>query len=200
MRAGVTQLAVGGETDDKLISASNPAPVYSPGGFFTVSAAFNRPGNTTAYVAHQRVADSTSAATVAELTGVARATGEAVRIEKARLRKTGTSLTNAQFRVHFFRTMPTVSVNDAGVFDNGSGVLALADISGYLGAIDITMDKAATVGSRGAGVPTTGNSITCEAAGTSGHETSIWFVIEALAAYVPANGETFTLTIEAARS
>lgn len=181
------------------VSELNPVPGYSPGGFFTVSASFTRPADTTAYSAGDRVADSAGAATVLEFTNVARATSEAVRIERIRMRKTGTSLANASFRVHIFRTLPTVGVNDNGVF-NAAGSLALADIAGYVGSVDVTMDKAGTIGARGVGVPATGAGITCEAAGTSGHETSLWAVVEALAAYTPVSGETFTVTIEAARS
>jgi hypothetical protein len=181
---------------NQVIEAS---PVVCPDGFFTASASFTRPADTTAYAAGDRVADSTSAATVLELTNVARGTLQAVRIERVRLRKTGPALTNAQFRVHLFRLLPTVNVNDNGVF-NASSVLALADITGYVGSVDVTMDKAAVIGARGVGAPTTGSGITCEAAGTSGHETSLWAVIEALAAYTPASAETFTLTLEAARS
>lgn len=174
-------------------------PVKSPDGFFTVSAAFNRPADTNAYTAGDRVANSTSAAVVLELTGVARATGEAIRIERLRMRKTGPSLTNASFRVHLFRTLPVVSVNDNGAF-NAAGVLALADIAGRIGSFDITMDYAAVIGAHGIGVPAKGAGQTCDAAGAVGHETSIWAIIEATAAYTPASGETFTLTLEAARS
>jgi len=193
-------LPVSSTAGGAAVSSTNPEPVYSPGGFFTVSANFTRPADTTAYAQYDRVADSTSAATVLEFTNVARATGEAVRVERIRLRKTGTSLTNAQFRVHLFRTLPTVSANDNAAFSTGGSVLAVADIAGYVGTIDITMDKSGTVGARGVGVPTAGTGITCEAAGTSGHETSLWCVIEALAAYTPISGEVFTVTLEAAKS
>jgi hypothetical protein len=176
-----------------------PTPVYTPGGLFTAAVAFNRPADTAAYLAGDRVADSTSAATVLEFTNVARAIGEAVRIERVRLRKTGPSLTNASFRVHLFRLQPTVNVNDNGIF-NASNVLALADINGYVGSVDITMDKAAVIGARGVGVPTAGTGITAEAAGQASHTLSLWAVIEALAAYTPVSGETFTLTLEGLRS
>ncbi len=174
-------------------------PVKTPDGFFTRSSSFARPANTTAYAVGDRVANATSSAAVLEFTHVAREAGEAVRIERLRLRKTGPVLTNAQFRVHLFRTLPTVNVNDNGVFNNAN-VLAIADIAGYVGAFDVTMDLAAAIGARGVGVPLVGGGITCEAAGVDDHETSLWAVIEARAAYAPASGETFTLTIEAARS
>jgi hypothetical protein len=133
------------------------APVYTADGFFTASAAFTRPANTTAYAIGGRVADLTASATVVEFTNVARATAEAIRVERLRMRKTGTG-------------------------------------------IDVTMDVAAAIGAQGIGLPTKGSGITCEAAGTTGHETSLWAVVEALAAYGPASAETFTLTIEGARS
>ena len=183
----------------EVVDPGHPLPSYSPGGFFTATASFTRPADTTAYATGDRVADLTASATVLEFSSMARATGEAVRIERARIRKSGATLTNASFRLHLFRTLPTVSVGDNGVF-NASNVLALSDVAGYVGSIDIAMDKAAAVGARGVGVPSVGSGITCEAAGAAGHETSLWAVVEALAAYVPASGETFTVTLEAARS
>lgn len=176
-------------------------PVYNADGFFTASAAFARPADTTAYAVGDRVADSTSAATVVEFTNVARAAGEAVRIEAVRMRKTSAALSNASFRVHLFRTLPTVSVNDNGSFNPSSaGVLAVSDIAGRIGHFDITMNFAGAAGAQGIGAPSVGSGRTCEAAGAVGHETSLWAVVEALAAYGPASGETFTITLEAARS
>jgi hypothetical protein len=167
-------------------------------GFFTSSAAFARPADTAAYLAGDRVADSTTAATVLSFNNVHRAASDAIRLERVRIRKTSALLTNAQFRVHLFRLLPTVSVNDNGIF-NAAGVLALADIAGYIGRFDITMDSAGVIGARGSGVPAVGSGISCEAAATGGSDASLWAVIEALAAYVPSSAETFTITLEGAR-
>lgn len=175
--------------------------VASPDGFFTASAQFQRPNDTNAYAQYDRVADSTGAATVLEFPNVMRATGEAVRIERVRMRKTSATLANATFRLHFFRTPPAVAVHDNGAFSSNAGTtLAVADIAGYIGTVDVVMDKAGTVGARGVGVPSAGSGITAEAAGTVDHERSLWCVVEALAAYAPAAVETFTVTLEAARS
>ena len=92
-----------------------------------------------------------------------------------------------------------ICVGDNGAF-NSSGALALANIEGHVGYVDVTMDLAAAIGARGVGAPATGSGITCEAAGASGHETSLWVLIEARATYIPANGETFYITVEGARS
>lgn len=178
-----------------------PNQVRTADGFFTASAQFQRPADTNAYAQYDRVANSTGAATVLEFPNVMRATGEAVRIERVRMRKTSITLANASFRLHFFRTPPIVAVHDNGAFSSNAGAtLAVADIAGYIGTVDVIMDKAGTVGSRGVGVPSAGSGITAEAAGTVGHERSLWCVVEALAAYAPASGESFTVTLEAARS
>lgn len=183
------------------VSSASPMPAYTPGGLLTVTASFARPSDTTTYAAGDLVANSTTAGSVAaaELVGAVRGTGEAIRIERVRLRKSGPSMTNASFRAHLFRIAPVVSVGDNGAF-NSSGALALANIEGHVGYVDVTMDLAAAIGARGVGAPATGSGITCEAAGASGHETSLWVLIEARATYIPANGETFYITVEGARS
>ncbi|CAN5320013.1 hypothetical protein BH10PSE1_BH10PSE1_00900 [soil metagenome] len=187
--------------DAEPVTPASPLPSYSPGGLLTVSASFVRPADTAVYASGDLAANSTSAGAVVpvELIGATRALGEAIRIERVRLRKSGPSLTNAAFRVHLFRKPPGVSVGDNAAFTT-SGVLALADIDGHVGQVDVVMDLAAAIGARGVGLPAAGSGITCEAAGPTGHATSLWALIEARAAYAPVSGETFTLTIEGARS
>lgn len=187
--------------DAQAVTMATPLPVWTPGGLATVSASMVRPSDAVAYAVGDLVANSTTAGAVVpvELTGAMRGTGEAIRIERVRLRKSGPALTNAAFRVHLFRKAPTVSVGDNAAF-NAAGVLALADIDGHVGHADVTMDLAAAAGARGVGLPSTGAGITCETSGAVGHETSLWAVIEARAAYAPVSGETFVLTIEGARS
>ena len=194
-------MAFGAVGDDaQAVTPASPLPGWTPGGLMCVSASVTRPADATAYAAGDLVANSTTAGAVTplELFGATRAAGEAIRIERVRLRKTGVGLTNAGFRVHLFRKAPVVSVGDNGVF-NVSGVLALADIEGHVGAVDLVMDTAAAIGARGAGLPSSGAGITCESAGTAGHETSLWALIEARGAYAPVSGEAFHVTIEGAR-
>lgn len=195
-------LAYGGLGEDaQAVTTMTPLPAWTPGGLLTVTASLARPADTTAYAVGDLVANSLSAGLVValELTGATRAAGEAVRIERVRLRKSAPGLTNAAFRVHLFRKPPSVSVGDNGVF-NASGVLALADIEGHVGAVDVVMDTAAVIGARGVGLPSVGAGMTCESAGGTGHETSLWALIEARGAYTPAAGETFHVTLEGARS
>lgn len=187
--------------DAQAVTAATPLPAWSPGGLLTVTASVVRPADTTAYAAGDLVANNVTAGAVAplELIGTTRAAGEAVRIERVRLRKSGTGLSNAAFRVHLFRKAPVVSVGDNGVF-NASGILALADIDGHVGSVDVVMDLAAAIGARGVGLPSSGSGMTCESAGGVGHETSLWALIEARGAYAPVSGETFYVTLEGARS
>lgn len=187
--------------DARAVTAAAPLPVYGPGGLMTVTASFSRPSDMTAYATGDLVANSTTTGAVlaVELVGAARVAGEAMRIERVRLRKSGQSLSNAAFRVHLFRKAPAATIGDNGVF-SAAGVLALSDIEGHVGWADVTMDVAAATGARGAGLPAVGAGITCEPTGGPGHDTSLWALIEARAAYAPASAETFTLTLEGARS
>lgn len=196
--APVSAMAFGQVDEEaRMISADTPLPVTSPGGFFVAQAAFARPADTTAYAAGDRVADKTAAATLLEIPGVVRAAGDAARIERVRLSsgRAAPTLSNASFRVHLFDRAVTVTAADNAAF-SASGVLAVADIAGYLGSVDVTFDRAGTVGARGAGVPAIGAGIT--AAPPVG--TSIFAVVEALAAYTPASAEAFTVAVEGARA
>lgn len=172
-------------------------PVFTPGGFITLSRTFIRPNDTTPYAANDLVANSTTAGLVVPLTfdDAVRVPGEAIRFERARLRKTTATLTNASFRVCLLRKLPILSVGDNGVFDNAN-VMAIDNIDEYVGAFDLVMDKAAASGARGVGVPTVGAGITVVP-----HEgTTIYALIQANAAYTPGAQEQFTLTLEGART
>lgn len=195
-------VAYGGLGDAaQAVTAARPLPVYGPRGLLTVPASFSRPADTTAYAAGDLMANSTTAGLVApaELVGATRAAGEAIRVERIRLRKSGASLTNAAFRVHLFSKPPSVTVGDNAAFA-AAGVLALSDIEGHVGSVDVILDTAGVIGARGVGVPMTGAGITCESGGGTGVETSLWALIEARAAYAPSSGETFFVTLEGARS
>lgn len=186
------------DENGRVLGGAQPLSAYSPGGLITLTANLTRPNDATAYASGDLIANSTVAGSVVPLTfaDAVRAGGEAVRIERARLRKSGTSLVNASFRVLIMRGLPTLSVGDNGVLDNAN-VLAISDISDYVGAFDITMDKAAANGARGVGVPTVGAGITVVPAAGG---TTLYALIQATAAYTPVSGETFTLTLEGARS
>lgn len=162
-----------------------------------IQASFTRPADTTAYAAGDLVANSTTAGSVVPLSfaGAVRTTGDCVRIERVRIEKSGTSLTNASFRLHLFEASPTPTVGDNGVYNN-SGVLASNNVLNYVGAFPVTMTNSGSDGAVGFGVPATGGGVTCSP--TSG--TTLYGFLEVTAAYTPASAEVFYVVIEGYRT
>lgn len=148
---------------------------------------FTRPADTTAYASGDLVANSTTAGSVTPVTiAVGRgASGSAATgmLRRARLRKSGTSVTNAQFRVHIYNTASITFANG----DNAAW--STNAMSGYLGSLDVTVDRAFTDGAAGVGVPTIGSEVTFITQ-------NVYAVVEARAAYTPANAEVFTVELE----
>lgn len=157
------------------------------------SAQLTRPANTTPYSIGDLVDSTTTAGSVTGFVfaNAVRNAGEAFRCERIRLRKSGTSLTNASFRVYLCRALPTFSVGDNGVL-NTAGALAIDDIKYVVGWFDLVMDRSATSGARGVGVPNAGGAISLVP--FSG--TTLYCFVEALAGYTPLSGELWDATLE----
>jgi hypothetical protein len=171
--------------DGEPISSSNLLPV---GGLVAnPSASFTRPADTNAYASGDLVANSTVAGSVVAMTlTAARVAAGSFLLRRIKLHKSGTSVTNASFRVHFFRAAPATITNG----DNG--VFSVSGVADYLGAMDVAIDRAFTDGAVGFGVPMIGSELSVKLA--SG--TSIRALIEARGAYTPVSEEVFTLTLE----
>jgi hypothetical protein len=147
------------------------------------SANFTRPGDTTAYASGDLVANSTTAGQVTPMTfSLARVTGRGGMIRRARLRKNGTSITNASFRLHLYSASPTPANGDNSAWSTDKA-------ANYVGAMDFTVDKAFTDGAAGNGVPMIGSEIIFTA-------DTYYGLLEARGAYTPANGETFDVSLE----
>jgi hypothetical protein len=155
----------------------------------TPSSNFTRPANTTAYASGQLVANTVTAGSVVPLSWTAaRVAAGSFMIRRAKLKKSGTTITNATFRLHFFESAPGLT--------NGDGGTLATNENGYLGAIDLDMTGAnghvwldsATV----IGVPNVGSEMNAKLA--SGQ--TIYGLLEARGAYVPVSGETLTVTLE----
>lgn len=176
------------ETGRLTITSDTSAPVntYEAGFGAVASANFTRPSDTTAYASGDLVANSTTAGSVTPLTftSAVRAAGGVTRVERIRLRKSGTSTTNASFRVHLYSSSPTAANGDNGAFSTA--------VSNYIGAVDVVIDRAFSDGAAGAGVPLVGSAMTF----TIPSGTSLFGLIEARAAYTPASGEVFTAIAE----
>lgn len=167
------------------ISSSNP--LITGGIVANPSANFTRPSDTTAYASGDLVANSTTAGSVVPMQlSVGRIAAGSGVIRRAKLHKSGTSVTNSSFRAHFFRAAP------ATVTNGDNGVFSVSGVSDYLGAFDISIDRAFTDGAAGLGVPVTGSELSFKL--TSGQV--VFVLLEARAAYTPASAEVFTLTLE----
>lgn len=149
-----------------------------------------RPADTTAYASGDLVANSTTAGSVTPISfaSVVLAEGGCVRVERARLFKTGTSTTNASFRLHLFNATPSTIANG----DNAAFLTARA---GYVGALDVTIDRAFSDGSHGAGISLTGSPMTL----TIPSGTTLYGLLEARGAYTPASAEVITAVLEVYR-
>jgi hypothetical protein len=173
-------LALATEANPAFVSAqiaSNP------------SANFTRPSDTTAYASGDLVANSTTAGSVTPLSWTAPryATGSG-QIKRVRLSKSNTTTTNAQFRVHFYTSSPTIA--------NGDNAAWSTSLSGYLGSVDCDMTgtsgRVFTDAAGVVGVPAVGTEITFDLSSGS----TIYGLVEARAAYTPANAEVFTCVLE----
>lgn len=155
---------------------------------WNVSASFTRPADTTAYASGDLVANSTTAGSVAPMTftlGNSTGVGQ-TRITRVRLNKSGTSVSNASFRLHLFQAAPATFANG----DNGTwSTTGSAD---YLGNIDIAVSWAFTDGAAGFGAAPAGSELMIRTAAGK----ALYGVLEARGAYTPASGETFTVTLE----
>ena len=171
------------------VTDDNPLPVGGQIGGFVArpSATFTRPANTNQYTSGDLVANDVAAGSVVPMSfAISRVTGAGGLLRRIWLRKTGAVLTNASFRVHLYSEAPAVTNGDNGAWlTNGAGA--------YVGSLDVVMDKAFTDGAGGNGVPAIGSDITFTA-------DTYYALIEARAAYTPASGEQFTLSLELLRN
>lgn len=179
------------------IASGTNLPVVSNNSEVKLSVSFTRPANTTAYAAGDLVANDTAFGSVTPLafSNAVRTAGDCVRIDRARIFKSNTVLTNASFRLHLFEAIPVPSVGDNAAF-NSSSALATTGALTYLGSIPITAGNSCSDGANGSGVPSVGTAITC--APSSG--TTIYGLLEVTAAYTPTSSETFTVILEGFRT
>lgn len=160
----------------------------SGGARIAAAATFNRPADTTAYASGDLVANSVTAGSVTPLTfDLGNTAGGGGEVKRAKIRKSGTTVTNASFRLHLYSAAPVPTNGDNGAW--------LTDgVANYLGWIDVTVDKAFGDGAAGVGVPTVGTGV------VFGTVATLYGLLEARGAYTPASAETFGAELEVARS
>jgi hypothetical protein len=154
--------------------------------FYVSSATFTRPADTTAYASGDLVANSTTASAVAPLSlSMPRANGIVRRVRI--IKSDETDVANASFRVHLYTSSPTVT--------NGDNSAWLTTVSGWLGSLDVTVDKAFTTDAIGVGTFATGHGVGL-VFDLSPITPTIYALLEARAAYGPASAETFAVALE----
>lgn len=150
------------------------------------SSSFTRPADTTAYAVGDLVANSTTAGSVVPLSwGITRVDAGSAWVRRARLQKSSTSVTNAQFRLHLYNTSPTPDNGDNGSWSTNQS-------ANYLGYMDFILTEVFNDGTAGNAVPEVGTEINFVL--DSGR--SIYGLLEARAAYTPASGEIFQVKLE----
>jgi len=158
----------------------------------TVSkSSFTRPGNTTAYTSGDLVADNTVAASVTPLIWTtSKVVGQGT-IMRVRFYKSDPTATNANFTVHIFSAAPgTPSNGDNGAIGIASALYHIASV-----ACDLTTGGfPATAGLSKQFTVT--NGITFDQTNTAAGERRLWGLIEAKAAYSPADSEVFEVGLE----
>ena len=164
-----------------------------------ITGSFTRPADTTAYASGDLVANSTTVADVAPITfsfpedttpgnATAKADKSVLQFMGVKLAKSGTSTTNASFRVHLFSQNPCAT-SPLGITNADNGAFSV-NKAGYIGSVDITLlgmkDGAVAVAS--ADMKTFGP-----------EEATLFAFVEARAAYTPASEEVFTVELSAYR-
>lgn len=154
---------------------------------------FARPEDTAQYAAGDLIANSVTAGSVVPMefscgcVGRGRAT-----VKRARLLKSGTTVTAASFILHLFggSSAPTVANGDNGAFTP----VSCAD---YLGPVPIDMSSGAVVGSSDAvkfGAPSPEVNFDVAKAATANRK--LYGLLAAAGTYTPESAETFEVVLE----
>ena len=148
------------------------------------SANFTRPTDTTAYTSGDLVANSTVAGSVAAMQfTVEVAQGRAMKIVSVKLETDNTDAGDASFRLHLYASDPTATNGDNGVW--------LTTESTTIGTI--TLDALFAYSDEIASV--TVPSVDTQMYWRLATGTILYGLLEARAAYDPANAEVYTVTL-----
>lgn len=168
---------------------------FASGVLRTLSSSVTRPADTTAYASGDLAANSTTAASVTSMSfSIGTVNGGGFSVRRARIKKSGTSTTNASFRLHLFTVDPASLAS--GIANGDNGAFSTKGVSGYLGAFDVTVGQAFVDGAAGIGAPISGagTEVNGECGSTS---QTIYGLLEVRGAYTPASAEVFTVELEA---
>lgn len=155
--------------------------MFNTGIAWASSTSFTRPADTTAYASGDLVANNVTAGSVVPVSLTLLRVTSTFGVIGAKIHKTGTSTTNASFRVHLYTTSPVPSNGDNGVW-------LTTKFDTYVGSVDVTVDKVFADGATGIGTAT-------EIVGKLPTGTILYALLEARGAYTPASAEVFTVEV-----
>lgn len=161
------------------------------GNMIAVAVEFTRPSDTNAYGLNDVVSDSTSATTMQAIANAGRVSGGSGYIVGIRISTDKKSIT-PQLRIHFFNTNgATVSADNANWQDKYADAgkrIGYYDMPAMTTAADTSNSDMSRTVDMTMRIP-----YVCAA-------TSLYFVLETLTVFTPANGQKFTVTIFADRN
>lgn len=163
-----------------LVDPVSGLPVNGSALGMVTGSTVTRPNDTTAYASGDLVANSTTAGSVTPISFTLAA--GIYDILDASLLTLSTSTTNASFRLHLYTSSP------AGIANGDNGAWS-TNKAGYVGALDITVDRAMVDGAFGRGLSLTQTPLRLTSTGT------VYGLLEARAAYTPTAQGTFIASL-----
>ncbi len=152
----------------------------------TLVGTLTRPANTTAYGAGDAITSATAAAVSMSISNAVQKAGGSGRIERMRLVKDDTNVTNADFSAHVFNQADGVGITD----DNDALVIDYSDRGAYIADVDFATMATITGGAQ---TPW----LTVDIPFTAGDDkTDLLVLLEADGAYTPTSGNVFTLYLD----
>lgn len=150
------------------------------------TASFTRPSDTTQYGSGDLIANSTTNTQVSPMTFTI-PYGRGFKLWRVHIMKSGTTVTDAQFRLHLYKDSPTVA--------NGDNSAISSIVAGYIGFVDVDGQAPAfTDDSMAAGVPVN-NSVFAPMLILADPDCKLYGLLEARDTYTPASAEVFTISL-----
>jgi hypothetical protein len=179
--ASMTALKVDGSAVTQPVSVAAVVSVKT--GMSVVSQEITRPADTTAYAANDVVGPTTTPA-VGVLADLFSGNGASGYITKVRL-VTNQAANVTPYRIYFYNAAPTA------IADNAASSVLYADDAKIIGYVDITNVSQEGSGSDAAMGLWTGQL----AAKAAAADNDLYYVIITKAAFTPANGQKYTVTV-----